>query len=64
LLGNKKLNQTAANKLIIKLDGINKTNKLAKKYFDETIEYANKIKKLSIKQEMIELANIAINRDK
>ena len=64
LLGNKKLNQTAANKLIIKLDGINKTNKLAKKYFDETIEYANKIKKMSIKQEMIELANIAINRDK
>jgi octaprenyl-diphosphate synthase len=64
LLGNKKLNQTAANKLIIKLDGINKTNKLARKYFDETIEYANKIKKLSIKQEMIELANIAINRDK
>jgi octaprenyl-diphosphate synthase len=64
LLGNKKLNQTAANKLIIKLDGINKTNKLAKKYFDETIEYASKIKKLSIKQEMIELANIAINRDK
>jgi len=64
LLGNKKLNQTAANKLIIKLNGINKTNKLAKRYFDETIKYANKIKKQSVKQEMIELANIAINRDK
>ena len=64
LLGNKKVNQTAANKLIIKLGGINKTNKLAKSYFDETIKYANKIKKLSVKQEMIELANIAINRDK
>ena len=63
-LGNKKVNQTAANKLIIKLGGINKTNKLAKSYFDETIKYANKIKKLSVKQEMIELANIAINRDK
>ena len=63
-LGNKKVNQIAANKLIIKLGGINKTNKLAKSYFDETIKYANKIKKLSVKQEMIELANIAINRDK
>jgi len=64
LLGNKKLNQTAVNKLIIKLGGIDKTNRLAKKYFDETIKYANKIKKQSVKKEMIELANIALNRDK
>ena len=64
LLGNKKVNQTAANKLIFKLGGINKTNKLARSYFDKTIKYANKIKKLSVKQEMIELANIAIDRDK
>ena len=64
LLGNKKLNQTAVNKLIIKLGGIDKTNRLAKKYFDETIKYANNIKKQSVKKEMIELANIALNRDK
>ena len=50
--------------LISRLDGINKTNELAKKYHQETIKYAKKINKLGIKQEMIELANIAINRDK
>ena len=64
ILGNKKLNQTNASQLISRLNGINKTNELAKKYFDETIKYANKINKLSVKQEMIELANIALNRDK
>jgi len=64
LLGNKKLNQINASQLISRLDGINKTNELAKKYHQETIKYAKKINKLGIKQEMIELANIAINRDK
>ena len=64
LLGNKKLNQINTSQLISRLDGINKTNELAKKYHQETIKYANKINKLVIKQEMIELANIAINRDK
>ena len=64
LLGNKKLNQIHTNQLISRLDGINKTNELAKKYHQETIKYAKKINKLGIKQEMIELANIAINRDK
>ena len=64
LLGNKKLNQINTNQLISRLDGINKTNQLAKKYHQETIKYAKKINKLGIKQEMIELANIAINRDK
>ena len=64
LLGNKKLNQINTSQLISRLDGINKTNELAKKYHQETIKYAKKINKLGIKQEMIELANIAINRDK
>ena len=64
LLGNKKLNQINTSQLIARLDGINKTNELAKKYHQETIKYAKKINKLGIKQEMIELANIAINRDK
>ena len=63
LLGNKKLNQINTSQLISQLDGINKTNELAKKYHQETIKYAKKINKLGIKQEMIELANIAINRD-
>ena len=64
LLGNKKLNQINTSQLISRLDGINKTNELAKKYHQETIKYAKKINKLGIKQEMIELANIAFNRDK
>ena len=64
LLGNKKLHQINTSQLISRLDGINKTNELAKKYHQETIKYAKKINKLGIKQEMIELANIAINRDK
>lgn len=64
LLGNKKLNQINTSQLISRLGGINKTNELAKKYHQETIKYAKKINKLGIKQEMIELANIAINRDK
>ena len=64
LLGNKKLNQINTSQLISRLNGINKTNELAKKYHKETIKYAKKINKLGIKQEMIELANIAINRDK
>ena len=64
LLGNKKLNRINTSQLISQLDGINKTNELAKKYHQETIKYAKKINKLGIKQEMIELANIAINRDK
>ncbi len=64
LLGNKKLNQINTSQLISRLDGINKTNQLAKKYHQETIKCAKKINKLGIKQEMIELANIAINRDK
>ena len=64
LLGNKKLNQINTSQLISRLDGINKTNELAKKYHQQAIKYAKKINKLGIKQEMIELANIAINRDK
>ena len=49
---------------ISRLDGINNTNELATKYHQETIKYAKKINKLGKKKEMIELANIAINRDK
>tara|TARA_B110000008_G_C16863192_1_gene521621 strand:- start:74 stop:1018 length:945 start_codon:yes stop_codon:yes gene_type:complete len=50
--------------LIKKLGGILKTNQLALDYHKKSFEYANKIKDLRIKEEMIELANTALNREK
>ena len=50
--------------LINKLGGILKTNQLALDYHKKSFEYANKIKDLRIKEEMIELANTALNREK
>ena len=50
--------------LIKKLGGILKTNQLALNYHKKSFEYANKIKDLRIREEMIELANTALNREK
>ena len=50
--------------LINKLGGILKTNQLALDYHKKSFEYANKIKDLRIKEEMIELANTALKREK
>ena len=50
--------------LISSLQGIKKTKQLAKKYHNRSIEFAKKIKNLDIRKEMIELADIALNRDK
>ncbi|MFL2725921.1 MAG: polyprenyl synthetase family protein [Gammaproteobacteria bacterium] len=50
--------------LIKRLGGILKTNQLALDYHKKSFEYANKIKDLRIKEEMIELANTALNREK
>ena len=64
LLGNKNLNQSKAKTLIENLNGIKKTEQLAKKYHDKTIDCAQKINNLSVRKEMIELANMALKRDK
>ena len=50
--------------LIKRLGGILKTNQLALDYHKKSFEYANKIKDMRIKEEMIELANTALNREK
>lgn len=50
--------------LIKSLDGIKKTKQLANEYHKKSIESAKRIKDLYIRKEMIELANIALNRDK
>ena len=63
-LGNKNLNQLKAKTLIENLNGIEKTEQLAKKYHDKTIDCAQKINNLSVRKEMIELANMALKRDK
>ena len=49
--------------LIKSLDGIQKTNLLASQYHNKSIMFAKKIKNIYIRQEMIELANTALNRD-
>ena len=50
--------------LIKSLEGIKKTTQLADAYHQKAVEYAKKIKNLDIREEMIELANTALNRDK
>jgi len=46
------------------LGGIEETKNLAKKYFNNSINSAEKIRDPKIREEMIELAKIAINREK
>ena len=64
MMGNKKLNQKNTIKLVANLGGIEETKNLAKKYFNKSISSAEKIRDLKIREEMIELAKIAINRKK
>ena len=63
-LGTKKLNEKKAKSLIDDLSGIKKTQQLAEKYHIKTIECAKRIKNKAVCKEMIELANVAINREK
>ena len=64
MIGNTKLNQKNAINLITNLGGIEETKNLAKKYFNKSINSAEKIRDLKIREEMIELSKIAINREK
>ena len=64
ILGNKKLSTKKAQLLIDNLNGIKKTQQLAEKYHIKTIESAQKINNKAVCKEMIELANVAINREK
>ena len=64
LLGKNNLNQSKAKTLIQNLNGIRKTQQLAEKYHVKTVDCANKINDLFIRKEMIELADIALKRDK
>ncbi len=63
-LGNQSLNEKKALELITKLSGLIKTKQLAKKFYTNSVNAANNINNQFIRQEMIELANIALNRDK
>ena len=64
LLGKNNLNQSKAKTLIQNLNGIRKTQQLAEKYHVKTVDCANKINDLFVRKEMIELADIALKRDK
>ena len=63
-LGNQRLNEKKALALISKLNGLIKTQQLAEKFYTSSIDAAKTINNQFIRQEMIELANIALNREK
>ena len=63
-LGNQRLNEKKAIALISKLNGLTKTQQLAEKFYTSSINAAKTINNQFIRQEMIELANIALNREK
>jgi len=63
-LGNKKVSTFKILKLIARLDGINKTKKLAKQFHKNAIICANEIDNIEVQREMIELTNTALNREK
>ena len=63
-LGNQRLNEKKAISLISKLNGLTKTQQLAEKFYTSSIDAAKTINNQFIRQEMIELANIALNREK
>ena len=63
-LGNQRLNKKKALALISKLNGLTKTQQLAEKFYTSSIDVAKTINNQFIRQEMIELANIALNREK
>ena len=63
-LGNQRLNEKKALALISKLNGLIKTQQLAEKFYISSIDAAKTINNQFIRQEMIELANIALKREK
>ena len=63
-LGNQRLNEKKALALISKLNGLLKTQQLAEKFYTSSIDAAKTINNQFIRQEMIELANMALNREK
>ena len=63
-LGNQNLNEKKALKLISELNGLKKTYQLAKRFHSKSVHAASTIKNQFVRQEMIELANIALNREK
>ena len=63
-LGNQRLNKKKALVLISKLNGLTKTQQLAEKFYTSSIDAAKTINNQFIRQEMIELANMALNREK
>ena len=63
-LGNQRLNEKKALALISKLNGLIKTQQLAEKFYTNSINAAKTINNQFIRQEMIELANIALKREK
>ena len=63
-LDNQRLNEKKALALISKLNGLTKTQQLAEKFYTSSIDAAKTINNQFIRQEMIELANIALKREK
>ena len=63
-LGNQRLNEKKVLALISKLNGLTKTQQLAEKFYTSSIDAAKTINNQFIRQEMIELANITLNREK
>ena len=63
-LGNQRLNEKKVLALISKLNGLTKTQQLAEKFYTSSVNAAKTINNQFIRQEMIELANIALNREK
>ena len=63
-LGDQRLNEKKALVLISKLNGLTKTQQLAEKFYTSSINAAKTINNQFIRQEMIELANMALNREK
>ena len=63
-LGNQRLNEKKALALISKLNGLIKTQQLAEKFYTSSINAAKTINNKFIRQEMVELANKALNREK
>ena len=62
-LGSKKVQTFEILELIEKLDGINKTEKLAKQFHKNAIISAKAIDNIEVQREMIELTNTAFNRE-
>ena len=61
-LDNQRLNEKKALALISKLNGLTKTQQLAEKFYTSSVNAAKTINNQFIRQEMIELANIALKR--